>query len=131
MAEQRRQPIQWHSPRDGGSDVLAAQLDFGMRLRVIEPARAVRTDQPSYLAWVDAFRRTHTSSESQPDVERAKRAAVQLAVRVAMDKQEEIKSRLEHASCDAMPPDVLQDDLETLNDLLVTLLDEHDRLSNA
>jgi hypothetical protein len=111
----------WHEPSDPRVGVLEARLS-GLRLRVVAPARAIRTDKESYLAWVDAFRRTFTAPDAHASLDSAKRAAVELALAVVMAEQDQVRQRLEHA-----PTPLLEEDLQTLNELLLALLREAER----
>jgi hypothetical protein len=113
--------LEWQTPSDPRVGVLEARLS-GLRLRVVTPARAIRTESESYLAWVDAFRRTFTAPDAHASLEGAKRGAIKLALEVVMAEQDRIRQRLERA-----PTLLLEEDLQTLNELLLALLREVER----
>jgi hypothetical protein len=123
-----RSSLSWMPFENQGMGVLGARLDPGLMLRVIRAQQVVSADTPTYLAWVDAFRKTHTSSRALPSIEAAKRAAVELALRVTMDEQDRVRYELEQPIKSKARADALEEDLHTLNGLLVRLLDEAESL---
>lgn len=120
--------LKWTTFAKKSMGVLGARLEPGLMLRVIRTQQVIPSDTPTYLAWVDAFRKTYTNPKALPSIEAAKRAAVELALRITMDKQEKIRCELEQPMMNRARADALEEDLQTLNGLLLSLLDEAESL---
>lgn len=122
--------VQWH-PLDEPQGVTGAELDGLIRLRILVPSRAIATDDEAFLAWVDAFRRTYTSSETYRTLNEAKLAALGRATEVLEEKQRMLAERLRDARArhDYAFVRLAEEDLGRLEPLLTLLDNEQDRLS--
>ena len=111
--------------------MIGAELNGLIRLRILVPSRAIATDDKAFLAWVDAFRQTYTSSETYRTLNEAKLAALGRATEVLEEKQKVLAERLRDARArhDYAFVRLAEEDLGRLEPLLTLLENEQDRLS--